>query len=671
MSAPTWLEIEIETIGDDVRISARGSRGERPPPHTLGADQGSDALTNFSNKVSRAVRARKELDPAVIELAHALHAEVVKGELRDILARLTDPSRHRSDDPRENRLLVRLFVRDRALLAVPWEALCKPGTNEGFWGTDSRMLFARGVHSSDPCVPREVTGAVSLLVIAPGNEVATASVLRESLSADIAAGEVEWLDPIAGPDISAKVLFDRLRRGKTPHIVHFIGHGGVDMKGRPSLRLADDEDGEEVWITAEALARELSPHFFEGLRLVILEACEGAKAGVFGSAADELAKAGADAVIAHLWPVKADTARTCSTEIYRSLTAAGSLGDIGTSIAAARRTLLTQSAEAFSPILFLRGSDSVLFDFSRRKVTKPSGKRKGRSLAPALQMLLDKPPFTLVVGDIDEDRELLRKELLTFLDENNDKPDPTLPLSVITQRCVLKFGAEVLHSLFQQAIAVTLQDKPLALVDAIGGLVPPGVHVTLLWRPYLERAIAEKQPDKTLYAIQVSMTGSNAKPRVVKRAAGATLWKMEPVLPKRFDIEKDIVILRMYGGYSPEVRPIFSQPVLTEDDHIHGLLGERPPQWLEELLAWPRTQPGLFLGLSVLDWRNRLLLRWLYDQRPAPKDSLALLSPSADPSEPEIWDTGGGLPGTSRIAAIVEDPNELAQELGGMSKGGA
>lgn len=665
-----WLEIEVDTKGDDVSISARGSRGERPPPHTLAPDQGIDALTNLTNKVGRAVRARKELDPSVIELSQSIQAEVLKGELRDILARLTDPSKPKSDDPRDNRLLVRLFVRDRALLAVPWEALCKPGTSEGFWGTDPRMLFARGVHSSDPCVPREVTGAVTILVIAPGNEMTTASALRESLSDAINAGEVEWLDPIAGPDISAKVLFDRLRRGKTPHIVHFIGHGGVDMKGRPSLRLADDEEGEEVWITAEALARELSPHFFEGLRLVILEACEGAKAGMFGSAADELAKAGADAVIAHLWPVKADVARTCSMEIYRSLTAAGSLGDIGTSIAAARRTLLTQSAEAFSPILFLRGSDSVLFDFSRRKVTKPSGKRRGRSLAPMLQTLLDKPPFTLVVGDVDEDRELLRKELLGFLEENNDKPDANLPLSVITQRCVLKFGEEVLHSLFQQAIAVSLQDKPPPLVDAIAGLVPPGVHVTLLWRPYLERAIAEKQPDKTLYAIQVSMTGSNAKPRVVKRAAGAPAWKMEPVLPKRFDIEKDIVVLRMYGGYSPEARPIFSQPVLTEDDHIHGLLGERPPQWLEELLAWPRTQPGLFLGLSVLDWRNRLLLRWLYDQRPAPKDSLALLPPSVDPSEPEIWDTGGGLPGTSRIAAIVEDPNELAQEIEGLSKGG-
>lgn len=665
-----WLEIEVETKGDDVRVAARGSRGERPPPHTLDPDQGVDALQTFANKVGRAVRTGKELDTPVIELAQAIHGEFFKGALRDIVARLTDPSKPRSEDPRENRLLVRLFIQDRALLPVPWEALCQPGTNEGFWGTDPRILFARGVHSSDPWFPREISGAVRVLVIAPGSEPPAVKAIQEALGPAIETGEIEWLDPITGPDVNAKVLYDKLRRGKTPNILHWIGHGGIDMKGRPSLRLADDEDGEEVWMTAEAIARELSSHFYEELRLVILEACEGAKAGMFGSAAEEFVKQGADAVVAHLWPVKADVARTCSAGIYRSLTAIDSHGDIGTAVSATRRTLLAQSAEAFSPILFLRSSDSIVFDYSRRKVSKPSGGRKSRRVAPALAALLEKPPFTVVMGDLDEDRTALRKELDAFLQENGDAPDPGLSLTAITQRCVLKFGEEVLHSLFQQAFSDFSSTQPQPLINALGALVPPGVHLTLLWRPYFERAIAEHQPNRTIYAIQVSLAGNNTKPRIIKRMAGATTWKMEPILPKRFDVDNDIIVLRMYGGYSPEARPIFSQPVLTEDDYINGLSGERPPVWLEGLLAQPRIQSGLFLGLSVLDWRSRLLLRWLYDQRPAPKDSLAILSPNTDPSEPEIWDTGGGLPGTSRIAAIIEDPTELAQALEGISPRG-
>jgi hypothetical protein len=92
---------------------------------------------------------------------------------------------------------------------------------------------------------------------------------------------------------------------------------------------------------------------------------------------------------------------------------------------------------------------------------------------------------------------------------------------------------------------------------------------------------------------------------------------------------------------------------------------------MEELLSRPRIQPGLFTALSVLDFRHRMLLRWLYDQRPAPKDSLAILSPGVDAGEAEIWDSGGGLPGTGRIAAITEDPEQLAALLDAIDVGGA
>lgn len=651
-----WIEIDVETKGEDVRIGARGSRGERPPAFTLAPDNGFDALQSFATKMGRAVRAGKPIDTALVELAQALHEEVFQGELRDVVSRLTEATKN---EP----LLVRLFVHDRALAVVPWEALCKKGTTEGFVGTDSKLLVTRGVNSAEPWEPREVRSTVRVLAIAPGSDERALTVLRDALASSIEAGEIEWLEAISGPEISARVLYDKLRRGKTPHIVHWLGHGGVDMSGRPVLRMADDEDGEEVWITAEALGRELGASFSEELRLVILEACEGAKAGALGSAAEILAKAGADAVVAHLWPVKTDVARVCSTEIYHSLTGSDrSHGDIGQSVAAARRTLLATSSEAFSPILYLRGSSSVIFDFQNRRVSKPSGKKRSRGMAPALQALLEQP-FTMVLGNLDEDCDMVRKELVQFMTENGSAVDEGTPLSALTQLCMLRFGQEVLHSLFQQAMTPNPRESPPPLIESLGRLIPPGVHVTLLWRPHLERSIAEKQPERTIYAIQPSLTSAGAKPRVVKRMAGTTIWKMEPILPKRFELDKDIIILRLCGGYSAEPRPIFSTPLLTEDDHINGLLGAeglRPPAWMEELLARPRIQSGLFLGLSVLDWRHRMLLRWLYDQRPAPKDSLALLSPQTNETEPEIWESGGGLPGTSRIAPVIENLEQLA-----------
>jgi hypothetical protein len=660
-----WLELDLDTSGDEVRVSARGSRGERPPAHAISPEQGFDALQAFANKVGRAVRGGKSLDPAAVSDSQALHEEVFKGELRDVLVRLGEASKG-------GPLLVRLFTRDRALQTIPWEALCRPGTSEGFLGTDPRVLFARGVTSSEPWEPREVKGAVRVLGIAPGTDERALGVLREALAPSIDAGEVEWLDPIAGPEVSARILFDRLRRGKSPHVVHWLGHGGVDLSGKPILRVADDEDGEEVWITAEALGRELSASFCEELRLVILEACEGAKAGALGSAAEILAKAGADAVVAHLWPVKADVARACSTEIYRALTGASlRQGDIGASVASARRTLLSESAEAFSPILYLRGSDSVLFNFQDRRVARPGNKSRSRALAPALQGLLERP-FTMVLGDLEDDRAALQQELEQFMQDNGEPATEGMSLSVLTQRCVLRFGQEVLHSLFQQALTASPSAPAPPLVDALSRFVRPGVHVTLLWRPHLEHAIAQKLPQRTVYAIQPSLLGAGGKPRVVKRAAGAAAWKMEPVMPKRFDLESEIVVLRLYGGYSAEPRPIFSPPLLTEDDHIHGPLGAegaRPPLWMEEFLARPRIQPGLFVALSILDFRHRMLLRWLYDQRPAPADSLAVLAPSVESSEIEIWGNGGGLPGTGHIAATTGDLAELAAQLDAFAPG--
>ena len=654
-----WLEIELDTDGQETRVSARGKRGERPPAHTISAEKGADAIQGLTSKIGRAVRGGKALDPAVVTEAQALYEQVFQGELRDVLVRLIEAS------GKSEPVLLRLFVRDRGLQSMPWEALCKPGTTEGFLGTDPRLLVARGVLSSDPWEPREVRGAVRVLAIAPGSDERALLALREALAPSIEIGEIDWLDPISGPDISARALYDRLRRGKSPHVLHWLGHGGVDLQGRPVLRMADDEDGEEVWMTAEALGRELGASLCEELRLIILEACEGAKAGALGSAAEILAKAGADAVVAHLWPVKADVARVCSTEIYRALTGAErGQGDVGAAVAAARRTLLAQSAEAFSPILYLRGAGSVIFNFEGRRVTRPGGKRKSKTLAPALQSLLEKP-FTLVLGDAEEDRATLRKGLEEFMQANGDEAAAGLPLGVLTQRCALQFGQEVLHSLFQQALqgAQNPQASPLA---AVMRLLPAGVHVSLMWQPFLERAIAEMQPKRTIYAIQPSLVSSGGKPRTVKRAAGTTAWKMEPMMPKRFDLDNDIVVLHMYGGYSPEPRPIFSQPLLTEDDHIHGFLGMdgfRPPEWMLEILAQPRSRPGWFVGLSVLDMRHRMLLHWLYDQRPAPEGSLALLHPSSDPKEPEIWNNGSGLPGMARIAVVTEDLEQLAPLL--------
>src|SRR5262249_36503445 len=159
------------------------------------------------------------------------------------------------------------------------------------------------------------------------------------------------------------------------------------------LRLADNEDGDESWLPAELLAQQLKASLSGFLRLIVLEACEGARPGAFASAAEILGRAGADAVVAHLWPVKADVARTCSAQLYRARAGGDrQKGDIAVALNEARRAILGAfegSAEAFSPVVYLRGPDGVLFDFKGRKVTakatSPTTKRPSPGIEPALK----------------------------------------------------------------------------------------------------------------------------------------------------------------------------------------------------------------------------------------------------------------------------------------------
>ncbi|WP_437716493.1 CHAT domain-containing protein [Sorangium sp. So ce448] len=663
MDLPFWLEIELELHGAELRLAARGSRGERLPSRSLGSEITLERLTAFTKSVGHAVSNGQPLGAPALSEARALHAAVFQGELRDVAARLIEAAKDRP-------LLQRLLLCDPVLQAFPWEALCQADTSEGFWGSSPRVLLARSVAIAGPWEPREVAGAVRVLAIVPSGEGSALRILKEALSDQIEAGEIEWLDPITGPRAGQRFLFEQLRRSKSPHIVHFLGHGTVAPDGRPMLRLAD-EDGEEARISAGSLAQELSASFGEDLRLVVLEACEGAAPGAFGSAAEILARAGADAVVAHLWPVEAGMARLCSKEFYRTLTGSGRAhGDVAASLASARRTMLLQSAEGFSPVLTLRGPGATIFDFERRKVSPPVARRalsgRARSLAPALQGLLERP-FSMVLGDHGQDNKSeFRRELQRFLAESGDPGGDALSLSALTQRCALRFGQEKLYEVFQDALHGKLDAHTPPLVASLGRLLRPGVHVTLLWLPLLERAIAEHQPDRTVYVIQPSLLDTVGKPRVVKRAGGAKAWTKLAGLPNRFDRESDLVVLRLYGGYLPEPRPVFTSAMLTEDQHIHGLIGVegfRPPEWADGLMGWLRNQPGLFVGLSVLEWRHRMLLRWLYDQRPAPKGSLSLLNTRVDPAEQEIWESGGGLPGTGRIAALREEPDELSAAL--------
>ncbi len=370
----SWMEVCLDRHGDEIRVSARGCRGEQTQPRPLGPEQLASHMLRFAALVQQAASRGKPLLPALLADAQCAERALLDSKIEIIASRL----REAASSP----LLVRFMVHNRELQSVPWEALCKPGEALGFWASAPDILPVRGVTSEKPWKPPTVDGAVRILAIAPSGNAGLA-MLRTALQTRIDAGEVAWLPPIEGP-IRTQYLFERLRREPIPHVIHFLGHGSL-QNGVPALRISDsNDDDDETWLPVELLAQQLQVSFHHSLRLVVLECCEGARPSAFASAAEILARAGADAVIAHLWPVKANIASAFSTEVYRALAGADrNAGDIAIAVNEARRVILGAfggTAEAFSPVLYLRGPDGVIFDFSsrllapfsRRGSTKPS-----------------------------------------------------------------------------------------------------------------------------------------------------------------------------------------------------------------------------------------------------------------------------------------------------------
>ncbi|MBK8260349.1 MAG: CHAT domain-containing protein [Nannocystis sp.] len=368
----SWIEVEIERDHQAVLASARGARGERVAPYDL-APINLGRLSGLGSGVRRAVASSQELPDHVVVNARELYAALFRDQLRDLVVREGEAARAKG-----RRLLLRLMIRDPELQRFPWEAMCRPETARDFVGCLPDLLVSRGVNSNEPHEAREIRHATRILVIAPLGEEEKIASLKSALHESIAEGAIQWLPPIVGAETIGPRLFERLRRVEEPHVIHWIGHGGADERQNPCLYLAEDADGETSFILAETLAQELKTSIGAELRLIVLEACSGARPGAFASAAEILARSGADAVVAHLWPVKAEVARDLSATFYRTLTGSrDGVGDVAASLQATRRTFIERGAEAFSPVLYLRGADPRLLDFKRRRLIAPTQARGG------------------------------------------------------------------------------------------------------------------------------------------------------------------------------------------------------------------------------------------------------------------------------------------------------
>jgi hypothetical protein len=169
------------------------------------------------------------------------------------------------------------------------------------------------------------------------------------------------------------VLRQQLRRDDW-HVFHFIGHGGFDPHAQDGLVVLEDPAGGSQLVTAQALGVPLHNH--DPLRLVVLNACEGARADPtdpFAGTAQTLIQQGIPAVVAMQFEITDLAAIAFTGELY------GAVADgypLDAALSQARQAIYTDVSEIewATPVLYLRAPDGRIFDVApiRQAATPPS-----------------------------------------------------------------------------------------------------------------------------------------------------------------------------------------------------------------------------------------------------------------------------------------------------------
>jgi hypothetical protein len=170
--------------------------------------------------------------------------------------------------------------------------------------------------------------------------------------------ELHWLE-----GQSWRALQSAMRSKSPWHVFHFVGHGGFDHREDEGVIILADESDRPEPITATGLGRILADH--KSLRLVILNACEGARGGeqdLFSSTASSLMRHGIPAVLAMQYAITDKAAIEFSGAFYEAL--ADGL-PVDASVVEARKAIslaIRNSVEWGVPVLHMRSADGVLFN---------------------------------------------------------------------------------------------------------------------------------------------------------------------------------------------------------------------------------------------------------------------------------------------------------------------
>jgi CHAT domain len=269
-------------------------------------------------------------------------------------------------------LRVVLRVGKPDLAGLPWEAMFDEVTGAYVCRTEQ---LVRHVPVASVPSPLKVSPPLRILVVIssprglpPLDVEKEADLLAEALADHIANGLVElhWAKRATWSELHDLLI------GDTWHIVHFIGHGDFDSQNDEGVLALVGDDGRAALVGAEFidLLRQARPI----PRLVVLNSCAGAVTGqldVFSGTATALVRGGVSAVAAMQFEISDPAAKAFSHGFYTAIARGRGIDE---ALSSARVAILggnRRTLEWVTPVLYLRGNETRLFTFPKRR-RKPS-----------------------------------------------------------------------------------------------------------------------------------------------------------------------------------------------------------------------------------------------------------------------------------------------------------
>ena len=359
------LDLLVEQAGKKFRARVLASPVGPTTPIDFPPPIRKETLQIFVLTVGRPRQGVRRIDSPVEQqvkdLGGRLYRSIFRDQIRDCLRESEREARRQGSG-----LRVRLHL-DGASSDLPWEFLFDEA-RQNFLSLSRMTPVVRYLDIDDvPTAlkldpPLRVLGVVSSPKDYPPLDVEGEwARLQRALSGQVNAGVVEVaLLPTATVD----ELLQALQRG-TYHVLHFIGHGGFRESSDEGVLLFEDDLGGSHEVTGEELGILLQDH--PSLRLVVLNSCEGARAGVgdpFSGTAQSLVRRRIPAVVAMQFEITDTAALRFSQSFYGAL--AGNL-PVDAAVAESRKSirLSGNNFEWGTPVLYMLSPDGRLFELPK------------------------------------------------------------------------------------------------------------------------------------------------------------------------------------------------------------------------------------------------------------------------------------------------------------------